>query len=437
MDTHPLSTSANHLFGSDHAANAARNAAPPLAQIGLLEVASRDTWQALTRVNQWVEEHDYRGYEPFDGLSSWLRPLTCHNLLAERLLQQLIRQSPLNLRPLLGVRPQDSTKGRGYMAHGYLILYRITGYEAYLKKAEDCLTWLDRHRVSRFTHHSWSNHFDFAGRGGIYTKADPIIVWTSLIGHAFVEAFQITQNQRFLDIADSACKWILGLPRETTAHGTCISYLAHVQSSIHNANMLGAGLLARVGSLTHNARYKEVAASAINYSCSAQLPNGAWWYAEDPRFHWIDNFHTGYNLDSLDIYISATGDKQYRDNLNRGLAYYKATFFEATGRPKYYDSRTYPVDIQCIAQSLDTLSRFASRDPQCLALAIQVAEWAFRNMQHKSGYFYYRQYPLIKAKTPMLHWGQATMFKALCSLAQQLNVATAHAYAAKEKAVAV
>jgi hypothetical protein len=37
-------------------------------------------------------------------------------------------------------------------------------------------------------------------------------------------------------------------------------------------------------------------------------------------------------------------------------------------------------------------------------------------MQSQRGYFYYRQYPLMKARTPMLHWGQGTMFKALAHL---------------------
>jgi hypothetical protein len=32
------------------------------------------------------------------------------------------------------------------------------------------------------------------------------------------------------------------------------------------------------------------------------------------------------------------------------------------------------------------------------------------------GTFHYRKYPLVAVKTPMLHWGQATMFKALSQL---------------------
>lgn len=62
---------------------------------------------SLLRVQAWVEQREFKGYEPFDGLGSFLRPLTFGNLLADRLLLQLIRQAPVNLRPLLGVRPQE------------------------------------------------------------------------------------------------------------------------------------------------------------------------------------------------------------------------------------------------------------------------------------------------------------------------------------------
>ena len=82
--------------------------------------------KSIQKVERWVEEHDYKGYEPFDGLSSFLRPLTFGNLLLERILQQLVRQSPINLRPFLGVKPQESAKGRGYMVWGYLKMLEVT-----------------------------------------------------------------------------------------------------------------------------------------------------------------------------------------------------------------------------------------------------------------------------------------------------------------------
>jgi len=376
---------------------------------------------SLDRVQNWVEARNYRGYEPFDGLSSWFRPLTCGNLFAERLLLQLIRQSPVNLRPLMGVTPKESTKGRGYMAHGYLFRYQTTGNAEYLRKAEACLDWLDHHKARKFTKHSWSNHFDFSSRGGSYTSEDPIIVWTALIGFAYLEAYEVTGNARWLNIADSVCGWIMDLPREKTDRGNCLSYLAHVQSSIHNSNMLGAAMLARTAKHTGNQDYLEVARSAMEYSCSRQLADGAWQYGENLKYHWVDNFHTGYNLDSLKCYLECSGDETWRPNFRRGLAYYKRHFFEADGCPKYYHDRRYPVDSQCAAQSIESLAAFASEDPECLELSVKVARWTIANMQGRDGHFFYRIYPLMKARTPMLHWAQATLFKGLALLELRLQ----------------
>ena len=379
---------------------------------------------SLDRVQRWVEEQNYRGYEPFDGLSSWCRPLTFGTLLGDRLLLQLIRQCPINLRPIMGVTRKDSTKGRGYMASGYLARFRTTRDAAYLSKAEACLDWLDHHRARKFEKHSWSNHFDFASRGGSYTKEDPIIVWTALIGLAYVDAYELTGATRWIEIADSVCAWIRDLPRERTECGDCISYLAHVQSSIHNSNMLGAAMLARTSKHTGNRDYANVARSAIEYSCSRQRGDGSWWYGEDSKYHWIDNFHTGYNLESLKWYIDSTGEEVWYPNLRKGLEFYKVNFFEDDGCPKYYYNRRYPVDSQCAAQAIESLAAFSRNDPECLDLAVKVAQWTIENMQGRHGYFYYRSYPWGKAKTPMLHWAQATMHKALASLLDQLTVGT-------------
>jgi len=378
--------------------------------------------KSANAVQSWVEKSDYRGYEPFDGLSSPLRKLTFRNLLAERILQQAVRQSPINLRPLVGIKPLDSTKGQGMMAWGYLLLHRATGDADYWTKAVACLRWLDKNKSAKFAKHSWANFFDFSSRGGAYFKDDSIIVWTSHIAQAYIEAFEQSQDQWFLDIASSACDWIMSLPRERTDRGDCLSYFAHEQESIHNANMLGAAALARAALHTSRNDYQYVAREAMRYSCLRMLPNGAWWYAEDEKFHWIDNFHTGYNLDSLKCYIEYSGDTEFADHLARGLRFYKDHLFLASGCPKYYHNRPYPIDIQCASQAIDTLAYFAPGDPESLALAIKVAEWTTCNMQDRSGFFYYRKYPLgITARTPMLHWGQATMFKGLSHLILRMS----------------
>ena len=379
--------------------------------------------ESAKKVERWVEAHDYKGYEPFDGLSSFIRPLTFGSLALDRILMQVVRQSPVNLRPLLGIKPLESTIGRGYMAWGYLAMIRATSDREYKRKARQCLDWLMENSSPGYDNFSWGKHFDFASRGGRYPKFEPITVWTSLIGMAFLEGYETLREQRYLAVARSVCRWILGLPRAESDAGTCLSYTGSGQpSSILNHNMLAAALLARTTKHARNRDFFRLARSVMAYSCSRQLPSGAWYYGEEPRFHWIDNFHTGYKLDSLKWYIESTGDQEFEGNLRRGLRFYIGHFFEDSGRPKYYHDRTYPVDSQCMSQSIDTLVNFAHRDVSALALALKVAKWSIENMQDRAGFFYYRQYPSIKARTPMLHWAQATMYRALSSLLCAIGV---------------
>lgn len=390
-----------------------------------MEEIKEKIYKSIRKLEKWVELQDYKGYEPFEGNSSFLHFLTFNNQFLERILQQVVRQSPLNLRPLFGISKKESTKGRGYMAWGYLSMYKATNEENYLNKAKDCLEWLDNNKAPKYKNHSWGNHFLFSSRGGKLPAFEPIIVWTSLIGQAYIDAYEILNDKKYLDIANSICDWILDLPRLETNQGDCISYVKYTSRMIHNSNMLGAAMLARtskhVRSQDRKKELLKVAKNAIVYSCSRQLTDGSWWYGEEGKYHWIDNFHTGYNLDSLKCYIASTGDKEFEEYLNKGFDFYKTHFFEKNGRSKYYHDRTYPIDSQCVSQAIETLANFSDYDNESLDLAIRVATWWMTNMQDRKGYFYYRQYPLgIKAKTPMLHWAQTTTYKGLTVLLSKL-----------------
>lgn len=374
---------------------------------------TRKATTSLQAVQKWAEDQNYKGYDPGDGLTSFLRPLTFGNLFAERILQQAVWKSPINVRPLVGVKPLDSTKGRGFMAWGYLMLHQIDKNPEPLRKALDCLDWLDKHREVNQPGHCWGNHFDFTTRSGRMKAHTPTIVWSGLIGQAVLEAYEQTRDPRWLEIAESISRWIMALPREVTSTGSCLSYTAVFQNSVHNSNLLGAGVLSRTWKHSRKSEYLEMARAAVQYSCSRQRPDGSWWYGEDPKYHWIDNFHTAYNLDSLKRYSESTGDTSFDDNIARGYDYFKKVFFEPSGRPRYYHNRTYPIDIQCAAQAVDTFSFFSDRDSDALKLAARVGEWTIDNMQDPKGFFHYRRYPLLTAKTPYFHWGQGTMFKAL------------------------
>jgi rhamnogalacturonyl hydrolase YesR len=369
--------------------------------------------ECIDLVEKWVEKKEYKSYEPFDGLSSFLRPLTFNKIFPERILQQIVRQSPLNLRPILGVKPLESTKGRGYMAWGYLIRYKRKKEPIYLNKTDNCFDWLLKNKAPGHGNACWGNHFDFTSRAGKLPKHEPIIVWTSLIGQAALDTYEETKEKKYFDLAKDICAWIINLPRERTDHGICLSYVKFTQSSIHNSNLLGAAMLARTASISNDNEMMKVAKEAIEYSCTRQRDDGSWYYGEGESTHWIDNFHTGYNLDSLYIYIKSSKDNDFMRNLINGIKYYREHLFKSDGTPKYYHNKTYPVDIQCASQAIDTLTLLSEIDEKLLSMAKKTIDWTIDHMFDKKGYFYYRVLPIVKDKTPMLHWGQATMYKAL------------------------
>jgi len=195
--------------------------------------------------------------------------------------------------------------------------------------------------------------------------------------------------------------------------------------------MLGAGFLARLSTHVPDKDAVDLAREAMRYSCSRQLPDGAWYYGEEPKYHWIDNFHTGYNLDSLRRYVDSTADREFDTNLKLGLRYFVDNFFEEDGRPKYFHNDPGATDIQCASQSIDTLAYFSDIVPSTLPLALKVANFTIDNMQGTDGHFYYRDLRWKKIKIPMFHWGQGTTFKALAHLQSKLAKQASESAAAR------
>jgi len=51
--------------------------------------------------------------------------------------------------------------------------------------------------------------------------------------------------------------------------------------------------------------------------------------------------------------------------------------------------------------------------PDYIGFAKTIARWTIENMQDKTGYFYYRKYPMFTNKIPFMRWAQGWMMVAL------------------------
>lgn len=388
---------------------------------------------AIDHLDRWIGNSGWVGYDPFDGLSApTARRLTFEVPILRIVLQQSVRRLPFNLRRLLRITKKHSTKAMGYFASGYLRLHQLTGRQHYLDRATFCLSDLRKNYSQGYAGCAWGNAFDYQSRGNYLPRGIPTVVWTSFIGYAFVDAYKLLSNQAHLDVARSVCDFVLRdlSTRQVTGQSLCISYVPHEHLEIHNSNMLGASLLARVYQHTGEPELIEVARQAVRYTMDHQRADGSWYYGEGLRWRWVDGYHTGFVLDALYWYMQSTGDDQYENHLRRGMDYYRQHLFSGV-KPKHYSAHTFPIDIQAVAQAIQTFALIPETYHGDLAWSEQVARWAIEHMQDPSGYFYFRKHRFMTDKTPFLHWGQSTMLAALALLLQRKQAALEQAPAAR------
>jgi hypothetical protein len=382
----------------------------------------RQLAEAIHALDTWLEKAEWKAYDTFDGLSSPIAPLlTFNNHYLRIAWQQFVRRCPINLRPLLGIRPAMSSKAMGFFAQGYLHLYRVHGNEEYLDKARMCLDWLTENRSPGYTGFAWGNHFSYESRGGTIHKGVPTVVWTSLIGQAFLDAYDMLKDPAYLRTANGIVEFLLRDIRKVEFPDShCFNYTPHptaiTASLVHNANMLVAGFLSRMHSFNRDESLLLEATRAVRFTVNHQREDGSWIYAEGGWWNWIDSFHTGYVLEGLHTYMKYTGDRRFEEPLEKGYRFFVERFFGSDGTPNYYHNKTRPIDIQCASQGIQTLVNLRELDERSVGLAMKAALWTIRNMQDPAGFFYYRRYRWIINRTPTLHWGQATMLAALAVL---------------------
>ena len=94
-----------------------------------------------------------------------MRPLTFETKFLRTVLQQGVRRFPVNLRPVLGITKEHSSKGMGFLARGFMRLHKTTGDQVWKDKAEFALQWLVENRLPGYSGACWGNHFDYQSRG--------------------------------------------------------------------------------------------------------------------------------------------------------------------------------------------------------------------------------------------------------------------------------
>ncbi|HEX2976768.1 MAG TPA: delta-aminolevulinic acid dehydratase, partial [Bacteroidales bacterium] len=330
--------------------------------------------------------------------------------------------SPLNFRALTGVKKEYNPKALGLFLSGYCRLYLLERNPRHLEKIKFFCEKLAELRNKGWSGACWGYNFDWQARAFYQPRDTPTVVATTFIGCALLDAFEITKEDYLVEMARSSCDFILkDLNRTYDENGDfAFSYSPLDKTVVFNASLLGSRLLANVYNYTRENELYDAAVRSVRFCCRYQNEDGSWSYGTQDFHKWIDNFHTGYNLECLAEFSRFTGDRTFDCNLQNGLGYYLSTFFTPEGIPKYYNNSLYPIDVHCTAQLIATISK-AADFKRNLKLIDKVLGWTIDNMQSDKGYFYYQINRFFSSRIPYMRWAQAWMFYAMSIYSVQVK----------------
>ena len=366
---------------------------------------------SFQRLRRYCEREQFKGWDPYDGLNSrWFQRSPLRRLaLAREVWIQLFKRNPVNFRRIAGVPKEHNPKGLGLFLTAYCNQYRIEPREETAVTIRYLANRLLALRTPGFSGACWGYNFPWQSLVFFQEKYAPTVVATTFIAYGLMDAYDCLGEPEYLEAAVSAAEFVRkDLNRTEKPAGIIFSYSPKDRTVIYNASLLASRMLARTYAYTRDRRLLELAGSSVAACAAAQLENGAWYQGEEINQRWTDSFHTGYNLEGIAEYMRYSGDRSYQTNLDRGWQYLVKHFFLQDGTPKYYDTRTYPIDIHAPAQFPVTTYRLGEW-PRYRELAERVLQWTIRNMQDPQGFFYYQRRRVAVTRIPYMRWAQAWM----------------------------
>jgi hypothetical protein len=377
----------------------------------------------LERVLQTARADRYEGYSKHDGLNSpVLAGLAGGSKLTRLVAIQVVTRSPVDIRPLLGVRKARNPKGLSLFARALLARHRMTGSSGDAAQARELLDWLIAHPSTGFEGLCWGYPYPWQDVGFFAPRDFPNRVVTSFVGQALLDGYETLHDDRYLDAATRAVSFLLGAPKTLLEDDDrrCVSYVPDpaINWIVMDVSALSGALAARVGAITGDGDLIREGGRLVRYVVSKQTDYGAWFYSDPPSASHIthDNYHTGFILDAILGYGLAAGSSEFDDAYRRGIEFYEQKLFEPSGAARFMNDRLYPIDIHGCAQGIITFSLQQRHFGTGGATAARVLRWTVDNMwDPSSGWFYYQRRRGYRTSIRELRWCQGWMSWALAS----------------------
>ncbi len=383
-------------------------------------------WQDLLK---WIERNDYMSFDVCDNTST--KMYMSMQYIYKRFkygkyfyfpFRMLSQHLPNTLRTISGTTKKEYSQAYSIIARALLKAYDTHRKDELIEKADHSLQKLIALKNHQYKHNCWGQPYDWFSRKKIPTNT-PRTTVTSQAAAAFLDMYEITKNEKYLEEAISAAYFFSEYMRyyEDQDGDICFPYTALDNYKIHNANTLAASILFRVYYYTGLDHFKDLSLRSFRFSMKHQTTDGSWYYwaPPDKLVYRIDNYHTGFILESLlDLKKYQKNEFEYETNLYNGLTFYIDKLFTKDGIPMMTPQSIFPIDIQSCAQAMITLSEASQFYFSPVNLLEKVSDWTINNLYNeKEKYFYYRMYEHSRLdKNAYIRWAESWMLRALSYL---------------------
>jgi len=361
-----------------------------------------------------ARESSFAGSDPFDGLNSRFFSLFPGLKRGKFGLAwiQLNKRSPINLRPLLQVPLARNPKGIALFILGLIDDYKRTNDADYLDEAVELANWLLTQQSEKniWRHSCWGYHFDWNARAFFVPKGKPNVITTIYVAQALYALGELVDNEFYIEASVSAADFIVKVLYTESDGRNFFAYIPGETAFVHNASLWGAAWVSFIAQKTANEKYKDLALKVARQSVSEQAEDGSWVYGARHHHQFIDGFHTGYNLEALDLIRKSLGVFEFDSTINKGLEYYKSSLIDSDGSAKYYNNEKYPLDMHSVTQVVITLLKVGGSSDD-LELASRVLKRSVETLYLPgSGRFVYQKYKYYSNKIDYMRWTQAWVY---------------------------
>lgn len=341
----------------------------------------------------------FRGFDPYDFASSRLK-------LPGSLLPKVSfinKVSPVNFRPLLGIKPSENSKSNALFMHAMV----NTGYEAYREQIDYLFNWFKNNRATEFEEFSVGFAFEMSLSRYQSGPGKTSLIITLFTLYAFIEYYRKSGNPEalkailsFESLLDK--RWL----QYETETELWYSYLPTQKDEVYNATAKVGRFYALLYGLRPEQRYADKIRKMLTYLAGVQRSDGTWGYSVKAPY--VDNFHTTFVLESIHEMLQVCPSAPAQEMFDKGLATYEAHCFEGNRalhfhkahQPRDIRSNILRTEIRDAANAIILFSKLGKR-----ARAAGILDWAMEHFyDSRSNHFYFFDNKLFKSRINFIRW---------------------------------